>query len=824
MKLNRPFVLLALLATLAGANAVHAATHTWTGAVNGFWATPGNWQNNDAPTNIAESGMVLRFPAGPVRLVTTNNIGHLSLGSLILAGNNYVLRGVSINSITFTPFGGVNILVSGANNIIGCPVQIGGPCTVSVSPSATLTIANTISGPGSLTKLGDGTLALAGNGPNSFFGGFNVSSGLVRLRQTSGVALPGPIRIGAANPNPTVGAGITLQANNQIAPYTTVGVEWDGVLYLNGFTNSLGTVSLAGGAVNTVSNTTPGLLIVNSEILAARVPQANPSMGGTIALNGARPINVSTGMLTITARLIDGQTPGGFVKLGEGDLVLTGNNTFSGVATMVAGDVKAETSTALGSAAGGTVIMNDGSALHLTYGLTINEPLSVSNYNAHVVTAGTNTWLGPITFLRTNASLYFARSLETSRTTMMRLGGVVGGPGRLGFGNLDYAEMFGTQPNTYLLPTHLGSPTELRLNKTNATAIPGDVYFGENGGKLPRLVVQRDEQIANTAWLNFFRREGEFGPVGELVINGVIETVGDLTGEGRVHCTNATLRLTGSGYFEGPLLGNALSTISKSGPGDYSVHGDQTYAGKVTIEGGSFAVFGTYPAASFHVHTEGILSGTARLSTVTLNGGTVAPGSSPDYSAGTMIITNLASANGKYRCSLGFLLGQAATTDNLKVKQLTGGLTLQLIPHFAGDVSKEFTILTPMASPFPAGAFTGLAEGATVNTTSGQSFQISYHGGLSGQEVTLTQLTLPTPPQISSLQNDAEGNRVITGTGVPGMYYTLVATTNLASPVWETLFTIIAPAPSGAISITDYDSSNHPLRFYRIRSNSGIAE
>jgi hypothetical protein len=222
------------------------------------------------------------------------------------------------------------------------------------------------------------------------------------------------------------------------------------------------------------------------------------------------------------------------------------------------------------------------------------------------------------------------------------------------------------------------------------------------------------------------------------------------------------------------------------------------------------------------VYPQGFLSGSGPYAKVTLQGGAVAPGSSPDYSANGMTISNLTSINGRYRCSFGFSALPYPIMDNLRVHTLIGGLTLQVIPHFAGQVSNEFTILTPLASPFPAHTFTGLGEGAIVNTDTGHSFRIAYRSGMSSNEVTLTQLSLPSPPQMNSIEKDAEGKIVVKGTGAPGMYYTLVATTNLANPVWEPLFTVIAKAPLGEISVTDFESYNHPMRFYRLRSNQSV--
>ncbi|HSH16364.1 MAG TPA: hypothetical protein VLD18_10045, partial [Verrucomicrobiae bacterium] len=254
---------------LSGPGPVLAGTHVWTGAVNGYWSTPGNWEGNAAPTNAAESGIVLRFPAGAIRVISTNNIDHLSLLSVQLQGTGHVLRSVGNYSLSFAPGGfAINIVASGNGNTIGCPMQFSGGCSLSVSSNQLLTVSGTLTGPGSLVKFGEGTLVLAGNGPNTLLGGFTVNSGIVRLRQSNGVALPGPTRLGYGATNPTAPATLQFQAHNQLPPHSTLSLLRDGVVALNGFSNAVGYLSMVGGTVTTASNTSPGLLTVNNDILA----------------------------------------------------------------------------------------------------------------------------------------------------------------------------------------------------------------------------------------------------------------------------------------------------------------------------------------------------------------------------------------------------------------------------------------------------------------------------------------------------------------------------------------------------------------------------
>jgi hypothetical protein len=76
------------------------------------------------------------------------------------------------------------------------------------------------------------------------------------------------------------------------------------------------------------------------------------------------------------------------------------------------------------------------------------------------------------------------------------------------------------------------------------------------------------------------------------------------------------------------------------------------------------------------------------------------------------------------------------------------------------------------------------------------------------------------PPPTNQTQNIVgisalpDGNRQIAFAGVPGYAYLVQATTNLVSPVWETVSTNVAGA-NGQWTFSDLNSTNYPSRFYR---------
>lgn len=93
---NQNFLTRLTLATLAiacllAAATARAASHTWSGAVNGLFSNAGNWSAGGVPT-LAETNTLI-FPAGATRTTVTNDIGALKVAAFNLSGGNYIVRG-----------------------------------------------------------------------------------------------------------------------------------------------------------------------------------------------------------------------------------------------------------------------------------------------------------------------------------------------------------------------------------------------------------------------------------------------------------------------------------------------------------------------------------------------------------------------------------------------------------------------------------------------------------------------------------------------------------------------------------------------------------
>ncbi len=184
--------------------------------------------------------------------------------------------------------------------------------TAAIDLEISLALAGT-----SLTKTGAGTLLLSG-AANTYSGTTTVSGGVLALGESAvDGAVPGNLVV--------TGATVRSLANEQIGTSGTITLNAAGLLDLNEFTETIGNLSLNGGAVTTGA----GTLIVTGSITQSA--SAVASISGRLSLGGgtrtitSNDVPVPAVDLDIPAQILDG----GIVKQGTGGLRLSGNNIFS---------------------------------------------------------------------------------------------------------------------------------------------------------------------------------------------------------------------------------------------------------------------------------------------------------------------------------------------------------------------------------------------------------------------------------------------------------------------------------------------------------------
>jgi autotransporter-associated beta strand protein len=194
------------------------------------------------------------------------------------------------------------------------------------------------------------------SGANTYKGSTTISAGTVNVTNNSG--------LGAVSSGTTVASGATLDFQN-----VTVGTE---------------AITLNGGTIATSTGTS--------------------SLGGTVTMGGNSTASIGGTQLTLSG-IISGSFD--LTKTGNGSLILSGANSYTGATTISAGVLRASHNTALGTTAGGVTVAS-GAALELSGGITIgDEALTLNNAGISSGGAlrnisGNNTYGGQIT-LSTNA-------------------------------------------------------------------------------------------------------------------------------------------------------------------------------------------------------------------------------------------------------------------------------------------------------------------------------------------------------------------------------------------------------------------------------------
>ncbi|MEY2536981.1 MAG: fibronectin-binding autotransporter adhesin [Verrucomicrobiota bacterium] len=362
---------------------------------------------------ISGTGTIAKSGNGTLTLTGANTFGGAGQTVTINAGqllwNSDANLGDAANSITFN--GGTLVFMSGFTTPRG--VVLNGIGTIDTNNNAAV-LSGTISGAGSLAKIGGGTLTLSGN--NTYSGGTSIDggngsilsissatnlgsggiaiSGGSQLANTANLSLSNAISLGATGgnvqPDGNAVSGVINVASGTTLTETGAGVISGGRLMKDG----QGTLELFGN--NTYTGGTylhNGTLVVSSSTsLGIQSNLADPFSSSLTIDNGAtlrfaaafngypgRGILIGSGGAVfeegsgITQFLngpivnVTGQG-GGFTKIGTGTQGLGGTNTFTGDVLVNAGVLSISRDANLG-ASSNQVYLNSGTTLRIEDGL-----------------------------------------------------------------------------------------------------------------------------------------------------------------------------------------------------------------------------------------------------------------------------------------------------------------------------------------------------------------------------------------------------------------------------------------------------------------------
>ena len=278
----------------------------WNSALAGNWSDPSKWTNDLAsvlkPASDGTNFYTLNFNQPGTYTATNNLNASFTLNQLNFASSATI---AGAGSLAFTPNGAVLPQInqnSGEAATINSPVILAAAITVAGSASGRVTLDGLVSGTGSLTKNGPGTLVLNGFDPaagstfvavpNTYSGGTFINGGVLQLGSlVNGIT---PLSINPAGTNP-----ITLNT---------------------------------GGSIQFNSVSISNALIVNSGAL-------NNYNGWGVVASGPVTLNATVPLETLGDFDMKGVISGvgGITKTGVGRLLLSGVNTYSGDTTVNTG-------------------------------------------------------------------------------------------------------------------------------------------------------------------------------------------------------------------------------------------------------------------------------------------------------------------------------------------------------------------------------------------------------------------------------------------------------------------------------------------------------
>lgn len=222
---------------------------------------------------------------------------------------------------------------------------------------------------GRLTKYGTGTFTLTGAAANTFTGLTTVNEGTLELAKAAGVnAIGGALLVGDGTNTDTV----RLFADGQLPDSAAVTVSRTGVLDLDGFSETIGGLSLESGATSGAQVTTGAGTLTLGGNVTLTTSLAGGAVGaaivGKLDLGGAtRTFTIADGAaaddLTVAAAI--GGSGAGLLKAGPGTLRMSGlaSNTYGG--TTIVGDGVLTLAKTVGAgvttAIAGPLVIGDGS-------------------------------------------------------------------------------------------------------------------------------------------------------------------------------------------------------------------------------------------------------------------------------------------------------------------------------------------------------------------------------------------------------------------------------------------------------------------------------
>jgi autotransporter-associated beta strand protein len=565
-----------------------------------------------------------------------------------------------------------------------------------------MTLNGVISGGGSLSKTGAGTLSLSGT--NTYSGATSVQGGTLTLGGSlassaidiaSGATL-NDVNGGLSSSATFSNAGtVNLGADDTVATVTNSGtINGPGKLNASTYALNGGSIVNANLGAGALTSNSAVLLNGTSDASAVNVQTGTLTLGGadlladdanvtigttgTLAFGGGETIGqingsglISLGANTLGvssgnyAGVISGS--GGLTKTGSGLLTLSGANLYTGNTTIQNGTLTLD----------GSLASN---AVGVSSGATLN------NLHGGFASTSTLTNAGTINLGDDDTVAAFINS------------GTINGPGKLNAST--YALNGGSIVNANLGAGTLTSNGTVLLNGTSdASAV--NVQTGT-------LTLGGADRLADDANVTV-------GTTGTLALGGA-EKIGQINGGGTV-ALGANAFTVSSGTFDGTITGSG--SLTKLGAGVLTLSGVHSFTGPTHVQAGTLMLGGSLASSATDVSSGATLNnlhgGFASTSTLT-NAGTINLGD--DDTVTTFINSGTINGPGKLNASTYALNGGSIVNASLGAGTLTSNGTVQL------NGTSDATVVTIQSGTLSLGAAERFSNAANVTVQNGAGLNL----------------------------------------------------------------------------------------------------
>ena len=534
---------------------------------------------------------------GRLTINTSAGNGDVTLNTPVgVSGVDYGLAELTVNAgtgaITLGTYNGQSWGTVNALSLTGGAINVTASLsafnTLTVTHSAASTFSGSLSGSGSLTKAGNGTLTLSAH--NGYAGGTNVNAGTLNIdvQGNQGASAVG------VNKAVSVAAGATLRLNKTdglgyyaanpssltIAGSMTTAAGIHSSIANFGLTLNGGTLTSEGAGDGQGNYILDGTVTTLANAAAAVISADSISLRNGSTANQAVVFDVADGAaatdLLVSSVLTNGSGTNGLTKTSNGVMVLTGNSSYSGATTVSAGTLKIGNGGATGSLyspsvswngnltfGGAGAIVNDGALIYDIAGGSVYVNRTISGTGTVSVTG--------------DQSVHFADGTTISTIGAQAYSATATGGRYRGFNLADNAS----------------------VALTSAGAISMTGMLGTANGNTGRLFINTSAGNGDVTLNTTVGVSGVDYGLAELTVNAGAGAITLGTYNGQTWGTVNTLSLTGGAVTVTASLA-AFSALTVTNSWDSTVSGSLTGAGSLTKAGN-----GTLTLSAFNGYTGG---------------------------------------------------------------------------------------------------------------------------------------------------------------------------------------------------------------------------